>query len=165
MSKIAERLRLLADRAGGMRELSIAAGLSENHLATYLQRLRIKPDAELRRATLVSIAKAGGVTVEWLLGDTDVGTPPPTRAAVIEPRRPDVEYPDRYPSRAVVVALIRRKTDPAIIDALLSISLDSESDPGEEYWWSEARRLKRKLETWQAEQETEIEPEDGDRMP
>lgn len=64
------RLRELADGAGSVNALSKAAGVSQSGLQRYLN------GGEPSRKAVVAIAKAGGVSVEWLAtgeGERDYG--------------------------------------------------------------------------------------------
>lgn len=69
-----EKLELLAERAGGQRELARRAKLKdERHVGVIISRLRKNPSADIERETLNAIAAGGGVSVEWLSLGT--GTP------------------------------------------------------------------------------------------
>lgn len=69
-----ERLELLAERAGGQRELSRRAKLKdERHIGIIISRLRKNPAADIERETLAAIAEGGNVSVGWLA--TGEGSP------------------------------------------------------------------------------------------
>lgn len=69
-------LWILEHRGLNQRELSIKAGLSSpSHVGTLLTRLRKNPDREADVGTLRALAKAGGVSYEWL--SSGEGSPEP----------------------------------------------------------------------------------------
>ena len=66
--KFRERLRVCADKAGSIYALAQKAGFPANTLRRYLV------DSEPTRPKLIAIAKAAGVSVQWLAtGEQDVG--------------------------------------------------------------------------------------------
>ena len=69
-------------------------------------------------------------------GDGDAGTDE-------QPAR-WVEIEDRYPSRAVVIAMAHKKgIDEAAIEGLATTAHKSGEDPGEQFWWAELMKLVR----------------------
>jgi SAM-dependent methyltransferase len=69
------RLNQLADRVGGKRALAAGAKLSEAQLYRYLS-----GDGELSVRKLVNLARAGEVSVNWLLNGEGPMVPPPEAA-------------------------------------------------------------------------------------
>lgn len=74
-SSFARRLHACADRAGSAYKLAKAAGLHRNSLGKYL-----RGETEPTRRNLVKIARAAGVSVEWLV----TGSSPPDDAPLNE---------------------------------------------------------------------------------
>lgn len=122
------------------------AGLSNATVSKIVRGLRPKPAGQ----TVQSLAKVLGVTPTWLLSGSGEAPeltgpiPPRPGAEDVEPWHPITdagvvaEYSDPYPTRAPVVAVLRRRNvDPAIVDALLAES-HLRGDPGverEDYWF------------------------------
>lgn len=65
---------------GSQRELSRRAGLSPNYIGTILTRLRKNPNAQIEKDSLVALAKAGDVSLDWLLN----GRGNPERETVLD---------------------------------------------------------------------------------
>jgi transcriptional regulator with XRE-family HTH domain len=65
---------------GSQRELSRRAGLSPNYIGTILTRLRKKPNAQIEKDSLVALATAGDVSLDWLLN----GRGNPERETVLD---------------------------------------------------------------------------------
>lgn len=59
-AEFVSRLRLAVQKAGGLNQAARASGIKVRTLSRYLQ------GYEIRRNALISIAKAAGVSVQWL---------------------------------------------------------------------------------------------------
>jgi len=102
------------------------AGLSRDHVRQVL----LKEQESIETRTLIALAKAAGVSVEWLA--TGSGDP----LSSINLRISD---DSKYPSRAKAIAAARLlELDERAISAVLEVS-DLSSDPGAEYWLSMIR--------------------------
>ncbi len=159
MATFASRVKdLLEEKKKTATWLGKMTGLDEGSISRLLNGQRKHPRAD----TVQAIAAALGVTTQFLLtGGERAETPsPPVRQTT-------VVYDDSYPSRAVVMALLKTKVDANILAALASIRLESDRDPGEAFWISEIHRLKRQLEDFErgVTPGPELQPEPGDRMP
>lgn len=66
MGTLLDRLEEIAAAAGGQRALSRKAGLDEKHVGVIVHRLRKKADSTVEHDTLIALARAAGVTLEWL---------------------------------------------------------------------------------------------------
>lgn len=131
--------------------LEESAGLTRGHLSRIVRAAK-SPSGD----TVEKIAQTLGVSVVWLLsgeGEPDAAAAVPTRALTKAQKveRPDIEWVDRYPSRAVVIASLRGIYDPEVLQALSLIVQHSEQDPGEDHWRREARRIQRERELAKAE--------------
>jgi len=83
VSTFAERLDELLAAAGGPSALSRAAGLSDGYCSTLKSRLRTNANARPDDEALEALARAGGVSYEWLRK----GTEPRQRGPETEPQR------------------------------------------------------------------------------
>ena len=120
-----ERLRwVMGQRGWTMSGWCIAAGLSERTtLDKYFRRIKKRPDASMTIAVLVPLAKAAGVSVDWLA--TGEGTPVPT---------PTQEPDARYPTRAQAIQAARVFLyEPEAIERV-RLRDDFTRDPGLDYW-------------------------------
>jgi|LNFM01.2.fsa_nt_gb transcriptional regulator with XRE-family HTH domain len=78
-------LWLVEHRAeGSQRELSRRAGLSPNYIGTILTRLRKNANAQIEKDSLVALAKAGDVSLDWLMN----GRGNPERETVLDTGSP-----------------------------------------------------------------------------
>jgi hypothetical protein len=77
-----DRLEELISAAGSASKLALAAGLSAGYLGTLKTRMRANPDARPDADTLEALARAGGVSYEWLRK----GTGPKTSTDAEEPQ-------------------------------------------------------------------------------
>jgi hypothetical protein len=104
-------------------QLAAKAELKERtHVHTLMRRLRAKPDASLDMPTLVAIARAGNVTLDWLITGQ-------------EPKRPPIADADpKYPSRASALAAARLLGWPEAAIAQVAAVDNLASDPGAEHW-------------------------------
>jgi len=128
-----ERLEAVRKKRGlSKRAWSLKAGLSPSMVSQLVRGAITNPGF----ATISQLAEAAGVSAAWLAGDEDAG-------ADEQPAR-WVEVEDRYPSRAVVIAMARKKgIDEAAIEGLATKAHKSSEDPGEKFWWDELMRLVR----------------------
>ena len=110
---IAARIREVLDaRRWSERELSARAGLAPVHVGKILDRGGSRAGGE----TLAKIAKAAGVSLEWLVtgeGPRDLET--------------RVEYTDDYPARAPLLAALRSSGDPFDAAVLAELKLTTYS--------------------------------------
>jgi DNA-binding Xre family transcriptional regulator len=186
MKTLPERLTwVLKHRGMSASALSLKAGLARTHVGLILS----GRSQHVREGTLEKLCAAADVSSRWLASGQ--GPREPYEAAAPAPALPSrpaaavasstgraiertvTVYEDAYPSRGVVLALLRGKLDANILAALASIRLESDRDPGEGYWLSEVKRLKRQLEQLERDHvidpgwssEREVQPEPGDRMP
>lgn len=157
---------LLEERDWAVTHLEQIAGLGSGTLSKLL---KAGTDREPSAKTLAAVSKALGIPENELVGAPQR---PPLRAEpqARTPRQIAVVYDDPYPSRGVVLALLRGKVDANVLAALASIRFNSEEppgDPGEKFWLAEVKRLKRQLDELEREDILldEIQPEPGDRMP
>jgi hypothetical protein len=65
-STFASRLEELIAAAGSASKLALAAGLSAGYLGTLKTRMRVNPDARPDESAMEALARAGGVSYEWL---------------------------------------------------------------------------------------------------
>lgn len=93
---LAERIRWILEKhprpdgkAWNPSRLSLEAGLTRQHVATYLARAAENPDADLGRDEVAKIAIAAGVDVGWLTSGT--GEPQPV-TRTIETDEPSPEF-------------------------------------------------------------------------
>ena len=98
-----------------------AAGLSPTSLGTFHTRWRAAEASggalpSLKRPALEALAKAAGVSFEWLA--TGRG----------------VELDARYPSLEAVIAAHPGRWEPGAVAQARSMRLDADSDPGEAWW-------------------------------
>jgi len=132
-------------RKWSMRSLSLAAGLAHGHVGHILGG-RLKPE-NVGLGPIEALAKAADVSPSWLA--TGIGEPNPTEdpeGALTSPAavRGWDAYEERYPSRAIIVALAGDDVSKHVIDALRSICLSSDDDPGEDFWQEQLVRLTRR---------------------
>jgi transcriptional regulator with XRE-family HTH domain len=134
------------------RALSLKAGFSQSYVG---QIIRGETDGDLSLSKIEKLATAAGVDPKWLA--TGAGTPPQA-SAMSQERRGDPTLTaeslpgwdaeeERYPTRAAVVAMLRRRSAPLTeieemaIEGLLSLRLASPEDPGERHWLTRYRDL------------------------
>jgi len=123
--------QILQQRRWKQTDWSCAAGLKPNHLSVIVHRLRRQPDAGIDAHTAVALAKAAGVTAEWLT----TGEGPGDADTIVLERDP------LYPSRAIALAAAHLwEYPPAVTDRLRSIS-DFRTDPGLDHWIALLRHL------------------------
>lgn len=74
MAGFVERLRwAMQIRQWSARELARRAGMQETHVSSIIRRLETKPAADIEVSTVVRLARATGLTIEWLAtGEGDV---------------------------------------------------------------------------------------------
>ncbi len=156
---------LLKERDWAVSHLEQLAGLGSGTLNKLLKN---GTDREPSARTLAAVSKALGIPESALIGAPQRAQP----RTESQPRTPQtaVVYDDPYPSRGVVLALLRGKVDANVLAALASIRFNSEDppgDPGEAFWLAEVKRLKRQLDELEREDILldEVQPEPGDRMP
>lgn len=124
-SGLASRIRevIAMERVPNARQWSVRAGLTPKHVATFLRRSEISPQAVLGRSTLEKLAKAVGVRTIWL--ESGIGDP---------------EVP--HPARETVMSELSlsgvHKND---VKRLYAIS-DPETDQPAEWWRSEWERIR-----------------------
>jgi len=107
--------RLLSERFGNSQtEMAKATGIAQSTISDALSHGKAGPK------TLRLLAKAGGVSIDVVLGDAPQRT---------------VELEERYPIRASVLAAASRMgVDPAAIAAVREMRLKGDADPGAEFW-------------------------------
>jgi transcriptional regulator with XRE-family HTH domain len=77
LAEIGKRIAVLADKVGGKRELAHKAGIHEGKLYRYLL-----GDNEAKIQPIIAIAKAAGVSTDWLLtGEGPMQHPPQADSA------------------------------------------------------------------------------------
>lgn len=104
---------------------STLAGLSRDHVRQVL----LKEQESIETRTLIALADAAGVSVEWLA--TGRGDPLSINLRLADD--------SKYPSRAKAIAAARLlELDERAIATVLEVSSLS-SDPGAEYWLSMIR--------------------------
>lgn len=118
-----ERLELILEKRGwSARKLSQLAGLkAETHVSSLINQGHT-PNIDTAKA----IAQAASVSLEWLLtGRGNMELPP----------KQYVERLERYPTRALAIQVGRAQGLPeSVLAEVASISLDSDDDPGIDYW-------------------------------
>lgn len=74
VNTLSDRIEWILEARGvSQRELSRRAGLKEPHVGLIIKRFRADPAAGIEQATLMGLAKAGDVSLQWL--STGEGTP------------------------------------------------------------------------------------------
>jgi transcriptional regulator with XRE-family HTH domain len=121
VSTLLERLELISARSGGQRELCRRAGLAESFIGSTISKLKAKPSAGLSATTASALAKAAGVSLDWLID----GTGPP---------------PDRYPNRVIALDLMRGRVSSDAASFVASIQMHADSDLTVGQWVDELRR-------------------------
>lgn len=164
MTKFARRIEALKKERGlNTSAIESEAGLGSGTLSKLLD---ADADRKPSRKTVMAISNTYRIPVSELV---DIPQPIALTSSANTPpvRQTSVVYDDDYPSRGVVLALLKGKVDANVLAALASIRLESNRDPGEEYWIAEIKRLERQLAEFQRGRSTEVEirPEPGDRMP
>ena len=125
METLEDRLRwVMEHRKWSMSKWSIKAGFSERStLEKALKRMRDNPNASMSVDTLVKLANAAAVSVEWL------ATGKGERFAA-----PNVEADALYPTRALAIAGARIYLyEDVAIERVLAVD-DLRTDPGLDYW-------------------------------
>ena len=119
-----KRMReVLSERGWDESEWAIEAGLRERtHVSTILRRLEAKPESSVDMKTLIALADAAGVTLDWLA----TGREPKYRAVS--------EKDPRYPSRGQAIAAARLIGIPEHVIAAVANVDDLSQDPGAAYW-------------------------------
>jgi transcriptional regulator with XRE-family HTH domain len=151
-----------------------ARGISGGELARrtgftpqYINSMRSKErGGRLPHDTAQRLAQALGITVEWLTA----GTGQRERLSDVFPIYTGAEAEpasatERYPSRAEVVALLRKRHPAEVIDALrAAVPKDPGVDPGRQYWLDHARELALELQRIQADPVLSGEAQGTDTM-
>jgi transcriptional regulator with XRE-family HTH domain len=112
--------------------------------AQYINSLRKKGrGGRLPLETAQRLAQSLGVTLEWLTRGE--GTKEAPRQSDVYPVHRPVETPDpeRYPSRGEVIALLANLVEPEVLVALRAAPVETEADPGREYWVAYAKDLRK----------------------
>jgi hypothetical protein len=139
-----ERLEWLSETHGG-RELCrrvVEMGLgsmSENTLSNAIGRLKNNEELDVGYNTLHKWAAAAPVSPAWLLAG--IGNPDGVASS-----------DSQYPSRDAVVAALTELGDLAVAAALQKAHYSGvDGDPGEAYWWEEAKKIRRRIREYQSE--------------
>lgn len=146
--RVKERLVQLGKTAAW---LSTETGIGQPAISRYL-----KGERQPMAAQAKAIASALGVSVEDLVGEP------------ASPVRREVVYEDRYPSRAAAIALVGDTVESQVISAVRHEAFKHDGDPGLDFWLARIRELEQIRKRFQQSRlvvDTEVEPEDGDRMP
>ena len=133
MKTLAERIRwvLVHDLVENARQWSIAAGLTPQHVHTFLKRAELNAAADMERGTVEALATAARVAPAWLL--TGEGMAP--LKSTLAPEQ-QVTRDDRYANRASVhaKALATGWYAPEALRRLLAVRLQSATDLEEDEW-------------------------------
>lgn len=103
------RILILSQLAGGQRELSRRAKLSNAYIGSLLTRLRELPEAGISAASASAIARAGQVSIDWLLEGAGAG-------------------PDRYPNRLLAIRMAGETVSDGAIEEIRSVQMHREAD-------------------------------------
>lgn len=166
METIADRIEaILREKKVSASALSESAGLTRVHVNKIIKRVRENPDSRIENATLEAIAKAGGVTLDWLMtGRADHGTAPPLVQTALR-----VEHTERYPGRAEAAKAMRGVLPDPAVDSVLRWDLNATQDPGALWWIERMKEAARQLGLWQKDpaaerRELEKRRADGDAL-
>lgn len=127
------RLRIAQGKHPSDRALAKAAGLPESTLSVLTQREKKNPAATVEADAAAKLARALGVTLEELLGETDPGSS--TVSAPVRIVERDVRYPMR--AKAIEVFELEKVASHAELEAaadLVGVALQSDDDPGFDWW-------------------------------
>lgn len=141
METLASRVNwLLQQTEMSARALSLKAGLSPNHVGMLARgTVATRPAHD----TLAALARAAGVSVEWLASGE--GEPRLEGARAAQPGL-HLEYVERYPSRREAAAALAGLVRQDAIDGVLRWHLHNEEDPGMAWWIERIKELARQAD-------------------
>lgn len=143
METIAARLQWVLEQTGlSARALSLKAGLAGGHVGLIL---RGTVGKRLSDTTIVALAKAGGVSSEWLA--RGVGVPSLVLPSGATPPL-HVEHTERYSGRAEAERLMRGVLPDQDVDSVLAWDLNATEDPGVGWWIERMKESARKTKHW-----------------
>lgn len=161
---LAARLQWVLTQTGlSARGLSLKAGLADGHVGLIL---RGTVGKRLSDTTIAALAKAGGVSSEWLargVGEPrfvpTVGRTPPLR----------IEHTERYAGRKEASDALQGLVEPEAITTVGAWDLNATQDPGALWWIERIKEADRQLKHWRknpsAERaELEKRQADGDAL-
>lgn len=130
MESVADRLnKVIDDRRLSMRDWGLRSGLSHGALKNLIDRFEADPRHECVVWTLVDLAEAEDLSLDWLILGRGHETAHHNAEA------------DLYPSRADAITLARRTGTPVeILEAVMAET--PEDDPGTDYWLRRIRQLR-----------------------
>lgn len=147
MPTIADRTNELIKRLDGrsLRSFEDEHGIPNGTIGKLARGDRKEPAA----ATVQKVALAFGVTQAWLMGQDEPAAKAPERT---------YEPTSRYPSREQAIALLRGVVADQVLESLRfsKTNLEAESDPGLEFWVTEAKRLNKLREDLAKEVRVEV---------
>lgn len=143
METIGDRIKAILARLDiNASELSRRAGLSRAHVGKIIAR-SANPNAGFEHDTMVAIAKAGGVSLDWLMtGKADETTPPLVQTSI------RVEHTERYAGRAEAARAMEGLVEPEAISSVGQWDLNATQDPGALWWIERIKEADRQLKLW-----------------